>query len=571
MRFGVGYPLWATVLCLSAIATAPASAANKTRIPASNMVENPTFKKSASGWSGKGSRITRVKARSAPHGSTAARVRASRQASHYTMDDSPSTIEAAVAGVRYTGSAWVKGARSTVGRKIALAVREWSASGTFVGSTVETVRLRAKFTQVTSKYIAAENGGEIDVFLERPKGTLTRDDAFFADAVTLRTEAVNPEAEEAITTSQLAIVSDHEPQLFQEAGAQYRYIVVRDNMHDQLGELRSVHPESDLVLYKNIAFTQDEPGGDCPWYPFQSGGLSYCHADAHEDWFLHHKWFGWRLTSEGYSAQRAMNIANPAYRQAWADAVIARLADARGDGSGVRYDGVWIDDANMFPSHGMDGQIAELSDAAYRTAMVEFIDYAAARIEAAGFTTFTNLAANPWEPAERAASLQVAADVDVVNREGFVRWGEGRLFTSDGDAAFWDYELEFAEDIAAAGAALHTLTYGRETDLNAQRYARATFLLAWNGRDGSASNFRTMGPGVTTWLPDWTIDVGVPISERYKVGAGWRRDYSGGAVLVNPKSSQSVTFELRGGHRTAEGCVSAVTLPPTRALILPPC
>jgi hypothetical protein len=266
-----------------------------------------------------------------------------------------------------------------------------------------------------------------------------------------------------------------------------------------------------------------------------------------------------------------MNIANAGYRQQWVDSVLARLGDADDDGSGVKYDGVFMDDTNLYPGHGMDGRIAEMSDDQYREAMVDFVDYAAGRIRGAGFLTMANVGMDPWTPAQRAATLQIARDVDAVNREGLIRWGEnGSTWTTDGATPFWRDEVELAEDIQRAGAEFHGITYGSIADVQAQRYARATFLIAWNGDDGSALSYRTSGG--TSWSSEWTTDVGVPTSGRYQVGQGWRRDFAGGTVVINAGASGNQTFDLGGSFRTPEGdCVGSITLGATRALVMPSC
>lgn len=587
-------PLWAlgVAAAIVAVALAPASADARGQVPAGNLVANPTFERSLEGWTAERAKAKRVRARGA-HGRHAVRLTATRRAAGYGLDDVPETVSGGVrAGASYVASAWVRAARRSRGDRAALVVRERDEAGKVISLSRETIRLRPKFRRVRVAHKADSSGTTIDLTLVRA-GRAGPREAFLADAISLVPRrrggsgggggggggsdqpqpgpppgAVDPGA---VTTSQIAIVSSHESSLFHERDARYRYILIRDSMHDRVEELRALHPKAQILLYKNVAFTLHEPG--CPYAPFQGGGVSWCDADRHEDWFLHDKQTGARLSSDGYPSQRAMNIAKPGYRQAWIDSVLARLRDANNDGSGVRYDGVWLDDANMYPGHGMDGRIAELSDAQYRNAMVSFLDQVAATIEAEGFVTAANLGANPWEPEQRAASIEVAHDVSVVNREGFVRWGDsGQLFTDPGGPVpHWDDEMKFAEDLQAAGARLHTITYGPSSDVRAQRYARATFLLAWNGRDGAASNYRVTDGG-PSWNKEWTTDVGVPTSPRYPVGIGWRRDFTDGTVVVNARPAGSQTYALGGSFQRPDGqCVSSVTLSPQSALVLPAC
>ena len=571
--------IWAKVAAFAAVGAlafaAPDDAsARKASIPHDNVVKNPSFKRSTQGWVGFQSKVKRVRSKKAPDGRSVAVVRSAPGVETYTIDDQKKSLRGSVAGRTYTGTAWVRGIGASVGEPVDLVVREWDKSGEYVDAQAKEVRLTKKWQSVDVRYRAQADGGLIDIYVARPEGTMDGKEQFAVDAVTLSDKnqagkpagPVNPEG--GVTTSQIAIVNAHEASLLVEDDSQYRYLLVRDSMHSQLPALRRAHPEAELILYKDVAFTVVEPG--CPFYPFQGGGLSYCEADSHEDWFLHSS-SGQRLASSSYALQRAMNIAQPGYQKAWTDAVLARLQDAENDGSGVTYDGVFMDDTNLYPGHGMDGRIAEMSDDRYREAMVEFVDYAAGRIGGAGFKTMANVGMDPWTPAQRSATLEIARDVDAINREGLIRWGEGTTWTDpDGPVPHWMDEVELAEDIQEAGADFHAITYGQTTDIQAQRYARATFLLAWDGNDGSALSYRTAAG--TAWTKEWTTDVGVPTSGRYEVGQGWRRDFAAGTVVINARASGSQNFALGGSFRDAEGnCVDSVTLSATKALVMPSC
>ena len=148
-----------------------------------------------------------------------------------------------------------------------------------------------------------------------------------------------------------------------------------------------------------------------------------------------------------------------------------------------------------------------------------------------------------------------------------MRYGDsGTLFTTDGEAPIWLDEVKFAEDAQAAGAGIQAITYGSAGDARAQRYARGTFLMAWDGGDGGALSFRTNETG-SEWQPNWTTDVGVPTSRRKAVGQGFIRNFSTGIVLVNPGSSGSQDFDLGGSYSDPDSgsCVSSVRLGATRA------
>ena len=402
-----------------------------------------------------------------------------------------------------------------------------------------------------------------------------RRSSFLVDAISLT--APRPPADPAaggtgpVTTSQIAIITSQEDPLFEADGSRYRYIVIRDGMESRLEELRSAHPEAEILLYKDVSFTDSD---SCRYAPLQGTGLDSCQADSHESWFLHRKSNpGQRITSESYASYQAMNLANPGYQQAWAQTVLGRLSDAHADGSGAKYDGVWMDDTNLFPGHGMDGQIAELSDAQYRSATVGFVSAVAPQLEAAGFKTVPNLALEPWDSAQRSAAVSIASKVSTINREGFVRWGDqGELFTTDGGAPIWKDEVTLDEQLQSAGADLHAITYGSSGDSRTQRYARATFLMAWDGSDGGALNYRT-SEASKPWGPGWTTDVGVPTGSRKAVGQGFIRSFSSGVVVINPGSSGTQEFSLGGTYRNPDGgdCVSSIELASARAAVMPAC
>ena len=75
--------------------------------------------------------------------------------------------------------------------------------------------------------------------------------------------------------------------------------------------------------------------------------------------------------------------------------------------------------------------------------------------------------------------------------------------------------------------------------------------------------------GGDPWSAEWAAGIGQPAGGRYQVGAGWRRDFTGGTVLVNPSPSATQTFALGGSYLTPGGSsVTSATLPPVTALLL---
>ena len=68
----------------------------------------------------------------------------------------------------------------------------------------------------------------------------------------------------------------------------------------------------------------------------------------------------------------------------------------------------------------------------------------------------------------------------------------------------------------------------------AMMYGEAAFKLKW---DGSGGGYRMQQTGsIDPWNAAWTQNIGTPTGAMYAVSKGWRRDYTAGTVIVNPKA-----------------------------------
>jgi Hypothetical glycosyl hydrolase family 15 len=573
-----------------------------------NLISNPSFTVDSAGWDGEGAKVKRVKVQGAPDGSHVAKVRRAAAGTSYSLDDSPDAVSGgSAAGQVFVARAWVRGTKASAGQELRIAVTETTPSGESVSSSEAAATLSGEFVELEVAHTATSDGNSIGVRLYRPQGTVKRKkDQFLTDAISLMSDVAQgtdapgapdppsgyappddppgedpphddppddePPSDEPppspdnapVTTSQLAITYPHEEQLVEEEGSRYRYAVMRDVQYESVAGFEEANPDTDLLVYKNAAFTVHDP--QCNYDPYQASGVSHCDANSHESWFLHDKGTGERLMSSGYSYLYAMDVGDPGYRQAWLESVLERLRDA--DGSGARYGGVFIDDVNLHPIHWSSGQLQEMTDTQYRQAMQSFIAYVSPRLQQEGFFVMTNLAFDTGNSSQKTAAIDIANRVDAVNREYYVRWGSGSPLFSGND---WMHHLTLTEDLMATGADYNGIAYGTAGDVQAQRYARATFLLAWDGKDGSSMMYRP-DESSDPYLPDWTTDVGVPLGPRTQVGVGWKREFSDGVVIINPSSSGSQSFHLGAGYRKPDGsCASSVTLAPTRALVLPAC
>jgi hypothetical protein len=110
------------------------------------------------------------------------------------------------------------------------------------------------------------------------------------------------------------------------------------------------------------------------------------------------------------------------------------------------------------------------------------------------------------------------------------------------------------------------ITAGTRDNTSLMTYARASYLLVWNGRGGGFI-YNTMD-GSDPWNSAWTASIGRPVRSMQRTGPVFFRRYTAGYVVVNPSQS-AVTAQLPPGLRTVAGQAagSSVQLAPTTAAI----
>jgi hypothetical protein len=254
-----------------------------------------------------------------------------------------------------------------------------------------------------------------------------------------------------------------------------------------------------------------------------------------------------------YPGVFAADPGNAGYRAAWLAAVRARvLADG--------FDGVMLDDVNTFPGHCLGDRgipIAEYAtDEAYGDAVVGFLAAVGPELRDAGLAVAPNIAMNPWDEVQVAQTLAMLPHVTHQVREYWMRWNDSTNFGGDE----WATTLETMRAAEAAGVGYLAIPYGPgdEGPTEGQRYGRASWLLARDGRADSAWGY--WGDGEDPFGPDWGPDVGLPIGEAEAVDGAWRRPFAAGIVVVNPGEA-AVTVPLGAAYVDADGGeVDTVTL-----------
>ena len=329
----------------------------------------------------------------------------------------------------------------------------------------------------------------------------------------------------------------------------------------QIARLKRNNPRLRVFLYKNAMATsidQTRSGHDLPRL---TTGVGYADArNNHPGWFVHDSG-GAAVPFADYPENRWMDVANRAYQSQWASDVVA---DVQRYGA----DGVMIDDVNTgYGTHLPIGTTLPKypTGSAWATAQEAFLAAVTARLHDAGVESLANIS-QPSSPESARHWHRWLGYLDGVVYEYWTKYGiDSTVRPETGDA--WQRQLRRADEVARANKLFVPVTYGGMSDVQAQRYARASFLLTWNG-----------GPAAQTWVPDqpadpWLridrLDIGRPTAPRHHVAPFvYVRHFTGGVVAVNGGATL-VTVHLHDHYVDDRGKpISAVELGPTSAVIL---
>jgi len=332
----------------------------------------------------------------------------------------------------------------------------------------------------------------------------------------------------------------------------YRVVVMNAWEWPRIAALKRAHPGTVALVYKDMAsargYAVGDDGEDDALLPT---GVGYAAANAaHPEWFLHDQ-RGRRVEWAGYDDHWWMDVGSESYAAAW-------LASVQTDAKAHGWDGVMIDNAIVDPGVYLpDGaHLAAYPDAAaYQAATERFLEHVSPVLRQGSLAVVVNLggATPPADLYQRWATIAGG-----VMREHFARGGsdgKGALVAGDG----WKRQIEQQEAAAAAGARYLAVSYSPPSDDAFLQYARASFLLGWDGSDTSALLVASPNPKADPWSEAWTADIGRPTEPRREVGGAWVRGFTSGVVAVNPTPSV-VEVDPGTGER--------VTLPPRSGVVL---
>jgi Hypothetical glycosyl hydrolase family 15 len=265
------------------------------------------------------------------------------------------------------------------------------------------------------------------------------------------------------------------------------------------------------------------------------------------------------------------DVGNPAYQRAWLANVLRFLRR-------THVDGVFIDDV-LSDLTAMTGvEAAEYpTQQAWANAQLSFIRTVDKTLRAKGYYVLVNASAFVrGDPDSNTGATtvtwwkQLAPYVDGLMDESYAQNSDGSdTLRTTGPAWYqnWDSWQQLVQVAQSQGKDFVGVTYGPGNDLTALTYAKASFLLDWNGGDGAFVYIPTDGVDPSNAI--WATNIGSPLGAKSQVGSGWMRRYTSGVALVNPSPDQTQSFDLGQPYLGPAGnLVESVTLAPTSAMIL---
>jgi putative glycosyl hydrolase-like family 15 (GHL15) protein len=343
------------------------------------------------------------------------------------------------------------------------------------------------------------------------------------------------------------------------------WVVMQPWEYDRIPALKAQNPDVRVLMYKDVTATVSDlcatgPSGWCDQdQEILPAGVGYWSAmREHPEWFLR--------TAEGdplewsdWPGLHPMDIADPGYQEAWAGSVLDELR-------AHDWDGVMMDDTLTRLSHSVvdDATSPQVpDDAAMYAATTSFLSRVGPQITGAGYLAVPNVTVD--EDNWRSTLEEWSPYVSGWEFEYLVKYGLGS------DPLFGDEDWQWRFDLLSWAAdwevPVLAVTYGTVQDRAAQRYHRATWLLAWNGRTG-ASMYVPEESGVSFWLSPAVTDIGLPSGPLVTVGPDVRlRPYSGGIAVVN-SGDEARAVHLGGTYLSRGQAVDWLELAPRSGAVL---
>ncbi|HEX4726880.1 MAG TPA: hypothetical protein VH298_03730, partial [Jatrophihabitans sp.] len=264
------------------------------------------------------------------------------------------------------------------------------------------------------------------------------------------------------------------------------------------------------------------------------------------------------------------------------DAVYAARAYAE------HFDGVYLDDVNTHPGHGLDQTATQsvfssregaLTDQMYGDDVVSFIANVGAKLAANQLTSIANVAINPWDTTEFAQVDAMTPHLTAVNKEFFSQWysddppvdrdnrecGTYRKMSvvEIQDMQAYAAHVQNVDNVGFTSLDYASKLWQSQRNLTIMSFSRASFLLSWNGNPASASLIRPCGD-VAPADPHWTTELGLPTGATRTLGQLLIRTFADGVVIQN-QGTTPCTVTLDGSYVDQDGTTWTTTSPVTLA------
>jgi len=288
--------------------------------------------------------------------------------------------------------------------------------------------------------------------------------------------------------------------------------------------------QGDIDVLQYLLFGAIMDPGSCtdqPWHNQVAENVGdFCEIEMnHPDWFLHGVGGNLLSNDHGYVL---MDPANPGWRDFWIE-----RADRGHEVHG--WNGVFLDnvEASLHKRY-LTGLIPVdySTDSAYQEAVEDNLRYL---YESYFQPNELPLYANIISLTDPSAWYRYVQYLDGAMIENFaVGWSRG-----DESPSEWEMHLSLAEGTQAMGKDIILVSQGEAFDHERETFALASYLLVNNGR----AFFRYTHQDnydLHWWYDNYTLDLGVPLDNRYQKGDTWVRDFTNGRVVVHPAIWQAV-------------------------------
>jgi len=334
--------------------------------------------------------------------------------------------------------------------------------------------------------------------------------------------------------------------------------------------IHAVSPTTRVLGYKSGTDLLDNCGASTDMC---ASGITYQEAVAHDEGNPADPWLlrdaaGKSLTAPAYPHSHLANVGSSSYQQQWLRNVTGALAR-------YKLNGVYIDSVLGTITGWSGGAVPTKypTDASWEAAMRSFMAAVGPALKrknlyvlVSAYKAGTNDSSTvvPWWQT-------IAPYVNGLQSE---YWEQNPTKLSqpfDTDPRVWTGHwvswLALGDTANKSGVDFFAVQKGTRNSTQMMTYGKASYLLVWNGRGGGYVWSPT--DGSDPWRLAYTRDIGKPQGARYVVGVGWRRNYSGGTVLVNPHYSSAQTFVLGRKYVMPSGqTVTSVLLRPHTGMIL---